>query len=137
MKKLLSCLSLLLVINAATAQIKKLPGKLAPLKREIVNRSTGQRGYSNVNIKVELTLTEGKGETLSFTSNTAIEKVEISFAGSPNSKQVSTYNADTKEGHFYLESGAYKGGLEKGYLLDFFVKGFDKPVWVCAVTAKK
>ena len=137
MKKLLSFLAFLLVLTGTNAQVKKIPGKLTPLKREVVSRTTGQRGYSNVSIKVALTQTEGKGETLSFTSNTAIEKVEISFAGIQNSKQITSYNADTKEGHFYLESGAYKAGLAKGYLIDFFVKGFDKPVWVCALTEKK
>ena len=135
MKKLL-IIALLLTASITYAQIK-VPSKLTAPKREIVNRTTGQRGYSNVKITVELTSTEGKGETLVFTSNTAIERVEVSFAGIPNSKQATTYNSDTKTGIFYLESGAYKGGQAKGYLVNFFVNGFDKPVWVCALTPKK
>ncbi|MEI9957671.1 MAG: hypothetical protein WDM90_15540 [Ferruginibacter sp.] len=137
MKTLLSVLAFLLVLNVTHAQVKKIPGELKPLKREVVSRSTGQRGHSNVSIRVTLTTTEGNGETLNFISNTPIDKVEISFANIPNSKQISTYGNDIKQGFFYLESGAYKGGLAKGYLIDFFVKGFDKPVWVCALTAKK
>jgi hypothetical protein len=137
MKYILSIVALFFTTNFATAQIKTAPKKLTPLKREIVSRTTGHRGYSNVNITVELTQTEGKGETLKFKSNTAIEKVELSFVGISNSKQITTYNADTKDGYFYLESGAYQGGQAKGYLLHFYVKGFDKPVWVCALTEKK
>ncbi|MGF2413289.1 hypothetical protein [Ferruginibacter sp.] len=137
MKKLLSFLTLLFVLTIAHAQVKTVSAIVKGPKRTIVNRTTGQRGYSNVNIKVALTLTEGKGETLKFTSNTAIEKAELSFAGIPNSKQITTYNADTKDGQFYLQSDAYKGGLAKGYLVHFFVKDFDKPVWVCVLTERK
>jgi hypothetical protein len=137
MKYILSIVVLLFAANFATAQIKTVPKKLIPLKRELVSRTTGHRGYANVEIKAELTTTEGKGETLRFTSNTAIEKVEISVVGVSNSKQTTSYNADTKTGYFYLESGAYQGGQSKGYLLHFYVKGFDKPVWVVALTEKK
>ena len=115
MKKLLSFLTFLFVLVIAHAQIKTVPPILKGPKRTIVNRTTGQSGYSNVSIKVQLTLTEGKGETLKFTSNTAIEKAELSFAGIPGSKQITTYNADTKDGQFYLQSDAYKAGLAKGY----------------------
>ena len=137
MKKIFLAIAVLFALHAVNAQVKKIPGKLTSLKREIASRNTGQRGYSKVSIKIDITQTEGKGETMNFVSNTAIEKVELSFAGVYNSKQITTYNADTKDGHFYLESGAYKGGLEKGYLVYFYVKGFDKPVWVCVLSAKK
>jgi hypothetical protein len=137
MKYILSIVAILFAANFATAQIKTVPKKLTPLKREMVSRSTGHRGYTNITFTAGLTQIEGKGETLEFISSMAIEKVEISFAGVPNSKQITTYNANTKDGHFYLESGAYQGGQAKGYLLHFFVKGFDKPVWVVALTEKK
>jgi hypothetical protein len=137
MKQIFSFFAFFLVLSTGYTQIKTVPSILKGPKRTIVNRTTGQSGYSNVSIKVQLTLTEGKGETLKFTSNTAIEKAELSFAGIPGSKQITTYNADTKDGQFYLQSDAYKAGLAKGYLIHFFVKGFDKPVWVCVLTERK
>ncbi len=137
MKKTI-CLSVFVIACAVSnAQVKKIPPVIKAATREIVNRSTGHRGYSNVSIKVTLIQTEGKGETLQFTSSTAIEKAALSFAGIAGTTQQTTYNPDTKSGVFYLESAAYKDGQAKGYLIDFFVKGFDKPVWVCALTAKK
>jgi threonyl-tRNA synthetase len=138
MKYILTVIAVLFTVSFTNAQIiKTIPKKLTPLKREMVSRTTAHRGYANVSVKAELIQTEGKGETINFTSNTAIDKVELSFVGVPNSKQITTYNADTKTGYFYLESGAYQGGQAKGYLLHFFVKGFDKPVWVVALTEKK
>lgn len=137
MKKLLLILMMIVFAGSITAQIKRIPKQLKPQKREIVNRTTGHRGYSAVKIEVELTTTEGKGETLKFSSNTDIDKVEITFAGLSNSKQEARYNAGTKSGYFYLESGAYKGGQGTGYLFHFFVKGYDQPVWVCLLTEKK
>ncbi len=138
MKKIFSILVCMLVINFTNAQIiKTFPKKMYAQKREIINRTTGHRGYGDVSITVDLKQMESKGETLNFTSNTPIEKVEISFVGIQNSKQTTSYNADTKTGYFYLESGAYKDGQAKGYLFHFYVKGFDKPVWVCALTEKK
>ncbi len=137
MKKVLSILILLFVVTTLNAQVRTIPKKLASPKREMVSRTTAQPRYGSVDIKVEITQTEGKGETLKFQSNTAIDRVEISFVGVPNSKQMTTYNANNMDGYFYLESGAYKGGQQKGYLFNFYVKGFDKPVWVCALTEKK
>ena len=128
---------LLLAVSTINAQVRTIPKKLVPLKREMVSRTTAQPRYGSVDIKVELTQTEGKGETLKFSSNTAIDRVEISFVGVPNSKQIANYNANSMNGYFYLESGAYKGGQQKGYLIHFYLKGFDKPVWVCALTEKK
>lgn len=137
MRKLVTILLMMAFATTLTAQIVKVPNKLKIPKREILNRTTGQRGYDNVKIDVELTKTEGKGETLKFSSNVNIDKVEISSVDVPNSKQESHYGDGTKTGVFYLESGAYKSGQAKGYFLHFFVKGFDKPVWVCLLTEKK
>lgn len=137
MKQLLIIITLTLLTTYTVAQINKIPKKLSLPKREMVSRTTGHRGYSNITFTADLTQTEGKGETLQFISSMAIEKVEISFVGVANSKQITSYNADTKTGNFYLESGAYQAGQAKGYLLHFYVKGFDKPVWVIALTEKK
>lgn len=137
MKKFFPVLILLLLATSINAQVRTIPKKLVSLKREMVSRTTAQPRYGSVDVKVELTQTEGKGETLKFSSNTAIDRVEISFVGVPNSKQTTSYNANSMDGYFYLESGAYKGGQQKGYLFHFYVKGFDKPVWVCALTEKK
>ena len=137
MKKLVAILMLMAFSLPITAQVTKIPSRIEIQKREIASRSTGHRGYNKVKIDVKLTNTEGKGETLNFTSNTNIEKVEISFVSQPGSKQTAIYNDNTKDGFFYLESGAYKGGQTDGYLLHFYVKGFDKPVWVCVLTKKQ
>jgi hypothetical protein len=137
MKKLLFILLLIAVAVPFSAQIKTLPREIKLPKREILSRTTGQRGYSNVKISVELTNTEGMGETLKFSSNVNIAKVEISAVDVPNSKQTTIYDGNTKDGFFYLQSGAYKSGQAKGYLFHFFVKDFDKAVWVCVLTEKK
>ena len=137
MQKLVTILLMMAFATTLTAQIPKIPNKLKIPKREIVNRTTGHRGYENVKIDVELTKTEGKGETLKFSSNVNIDKVEISFVDVPHSKQEAHYNEGTKTGVFYLESGAYKSGQTKGYMMNFYVKGFDKPVWVCLLTERK
>ena len=137
MKQIISLLAILFFANVTHAQVISLPKKIMPLKREMVNRTTGHKGYENIKITVELTNTDGIGETLKFKSNTDIDKVEISFPGANVGKQTTNYNANTKDGFFYLESGAYKPGQAKGYLFYFYIKRFDKPIWVCALTEKK
>lgn len=118
--------------NSVNAQIiKKIPKELKPITWNVSSRSTGHKGYERINIAIEVVDTEGKGKTLKFKSNTEIAKVEISFLGVQNS--TSTFDASNnpvKEYFFYLESSAYKGGMAKGYFLYFYVKGFDKPIWV-------
>ena len=137
MKKLLVILLLIAIATPFAAQIPHVPNKLKIPKREIINQSMGERAYRNVKIEVQLTKTEGKGETMKFTSNVDIGKVEVSVIDVPNSKQEAHYNEGTKTGLFYLQSNTYKAGQEKGYLFHFFVKGFDKPVWECILTKRK
>lgn len=138
MKKTLIFALIILFGNVANAQIiKKIPKELKPTTWDVSSRSTGHRGYEKINIAIEIVDTAGKGKTLKFKSNTEIVKVEISFMGVQNSK--STFDASNnpvKEYFFYLESSAYKAGLAKGYLLYFYVKGFDKPIWVCTAAPK-
>lgn len=111
MKKIIGFLALLLILTNSHAQTVKLP------TWDITSRTTGQRGYNDVTIRVWFTATEGKGRTLNFISNTAINKVEMNFIDNSFPKSISTYNDNTKTGFWYLESGAYKSGLAKGWLL--------------------
>jgi hypothetical protein len=138
MKNALIFSLIILFGNVANAQIiKKIPKELKPITWDVSSRSTGHRGYERINIAIEVVDTEGKGKTLKFKSNTEIAKVEISFIGVQNSK--STFDASNnpvKDYFFYLESSAYKAGLAKGYFLYFYVKGFDKPIWVCTAIPK-
>ncbi len=136
MKQLLSILALLFVTTFVSAQIKKIPKDLSP-KRKITAVQNVTTNYEHAKLDVFITQTEGKGETLNFTSSINIAKVEISFIDIANSAQFATYKAGIKEGHFYLESGTYKGGLQKGYTLNFYVLRNERPIWTVTVGPKK
>lgn len=138
MKKLLTISGFLLLAMVVQAQVKKIPKKLvAKPTWQITDRTTGKRGYSKVKIVTGMTDTEGKGQTLTFDSNTDIARVDIYFLDSDDVANTMSYADGTKSGHFYIESGAYKAGLAKGYLLKFYVKGFADNVWVSSIIPNK
>lgn len=136
MKQLLSILVFLFAATVVNAQVKKIPKDLSP-KRTITGVQNVKTGYEHATMELFITNTEGKGETLNFTSSVNIAKVELSFIDVAGSAQISTYKAGTKEGHFYLESGTYKGGLQKGYTLNFYVLRNERPIWTFTVGPKK
>jgi hypothetical protein len=138
MKHLLSIFAFIIIATTVHAQVNKIPKKLvAKPNWQITDRTTGQRGYSKLKIITSMTDTESKGQTLRFDSNTDIAKVEIYFLESNNVANTMSYPDGTKNGYFYIESGAYKGGLAKGYLLKFYVKGKADHVWVSAILPNK
>jgi hypothetical protein len=134
MKYILAAIILLLSFLNSNAQIKKIPRIVKSKEWTILSRTTAHKGYEDINISAAISKTEGKGETLSFKSNTLVTKVEIGFLKSKLPKSTYINEQGTKSYQFYLESGAYKPGLENGYLLHFYVKGFDKPIWVVLLT---
>ena len=136
MKQLLSILTFLFAVTFVNAQVKIIPKDLIP-KRKITGIQNVTIGYEQAKMDVFITQTEGKGETLNFKSSVNITKVELSFIDIPASVQTSTYKANTKEGFFYLETGAYKGGLKKGYTLNFYVLRNDSPIWTFKAGPKK
>jgi len=138
MKKLLTILGFLLVAVVVQAQVKKIPKKLvAKPNWQITDRTTGKRGYSKLKIITSMTDTEGKGQTLNFDSNMDIARVDIYFLNNDNVANSMSYPDGTKNGYFYIESGAYKAGLAKGYLLKFYVKGLADHVWVSSIIPNK
>ena len=132
----MSIFAFLFVITVANAQVKKIPKDLIQ-KRKITGIQHVKEGYEHAKMDVYITQTDGKGETLNFSSSINIAKVELSFIDVAGSAQISTYKAGIKEGHFYLESGTYKGGLQKGYTLNFYVLRNERPIWTFTVGPKK
>jgi len=136
MKQLLAILIFLFAATVVHAQVKKLP-KDFTTKRKITGTQNVKEGYEHATMDVFITNTDGKGETLNFKSSINIARVELSFIDVAGSTQISTYKAGTKDGHFYLEAGTYKGGLQKGYTLNFYVLRNDRPIWTFTAGPKK
>lgn len=136
MKKIFSLLILALMFANTQAQfVKKIPADLNP-KRLITAKLNIKTGYEHATLNCQVVYTEGKGETLKFKSSVNIARAQISFIGVDNSAQIIPYNANTKESYFYLESGAYKGGLKNGYTLNFYVGKNIRPVWTFIIGPK-
>ncbi|MBP6025662.1 hypothetical protein [Ferruginibacter sp.] len=136
MKQLLAILIFLFAATAVHAQVKKLP-KDFTTKRKIAGTQNVKEGYEHATMELFITNTDGKGETLNFKSSVNIAKVQITFIDVAGLPHTTTYNAGTKTGFFYLESGAYNPGLQKGYTLNFYVLRNDKPIWTFTVGPKK
>jgi len=136
MKQVLSIFALLFIITVVNAQVKKIPKDLT-LKRKITGTQNIKEGYEHATMELFITNTEGKGETLNFKSSVNIAKVEISFIGIAGPGQITNQKAGTKQGLFYLESGAYEDGLQKGYTLNFYVPRNERPIWSFTVGPKK
>ncbi len=137
MKKIFSLLVLaLMFVNTQAQIVKKIPTDLNP-KRLITGNLNIKTGYEHATIKCQIVYTDGKGETLKFKSSVNIASAQISFTGVDNSAQIIPYNANTKDGYFYLESGTYKGGLKDGYTLNFYVGKNIRPVWTFTIGPKK
>lgn len=137
MKKILAVLGLSLIfINTNAQLVKRVPHDLKQ-KRLITGKLNVEKGYERATLNCEIVNTEGMGETLKFNSSVNIIKVELSFTGIANSTQVSTYQANTKAGYFYLETGAYKAGLKNGYTLNFYVLRNERPIWTFTIGPKK
>ncbi|MEO5943296.1 MAG: hypothetical protein ABIP30_02185 [Ferruginibacter sp.] len=137
MKKILAVLGLSLIFMNTNAQLVKTVPHDLKQKRLITGKLNVEKGYEHATLSCEIVTTEGKGETLKFNSSVNIARVEVAFTGVANSTQVSTYQANTKDGYFYLESGAYKNGLKSGYTLNFYVLRNERPIWTFTVGPKK
>ncbi len=137
MKHLLSIFAFLFAATFVNAQIKKIPNDLTP-KRKITGTQNVTAGYEHAKMDVYITYTEGKGETLNFSSSVNIDRVELSFIGVENSKQ--TTFSKNKTGSFYLQAPAYEGGLKNGYTLDFYTANNvrkSKSIWTFTIGPKK
>lgn len=97
-----------------------------------VNRTTGQSFGKDVSIKTWMADVPGKGPAFHFEASKAIVKVEVVFVEPKQQSQMTTYNANTTTGSFFLNSPAY--GNTKEYMFRFFIAGHDdKYVWVSYV----
>ena len=137
MKHLVSIFTFLILATLVSAQIKTIPKDLSP-KRKITGTQNVTTGYEHAKMDVYITQTEGKGETLNFSSSVIINMVELSFIGIDNSKQ--TTFSKNKTGSFYLQTPAYEGGLKNGYTLHFYTSNSQrksKPIWTFTVGPKK
>jgi len=137
MKKIIAVIvSVFILVNIQAQVVKKIPTDLKQ-KRQITGKLNIEKGYEHATLNCEIVQTDGKGETLQFNSSVSIARVEITFNGIPNSTQSATYKANTREGHFYLESSAYQDGSKKGYTLNFYVLRNPNPIWTFTIGPKK
>jgi hypothetical protein len=128
---------------AADAQSSKVPTRSAPRHQDsvdstkpsvVISRTMGN--YPEKKLFVRVSIVEGeKGFEVKFSSNTAIEKVEVNRSQPEQILNTITLAPDQVAGSFYMDAPSYQGS--NTYRIVFYAPGLPKGIWTTLIQRKK